>query len=150
MQSMTRWMLAGCMALAALGAAAVLDVGFPTAEAALSASQFAGSWSGTWSIPEREIFGDYDWTISDAGRIEGTLYHAVNGMSGTVTGQVGADGKLNFTGMTPNDVPSTGTSGFHFQGTAVIDGGGKLVVSATGLGESQSGRPALVAILEKI
>jgi hypothetical protein len=127
----------------------VLDVGSATAEAAPDVSPFAGSWSGSWSIPEREIFGDYDWTISDEGRIEGTLYHAVNGMSGTMTGHVGADGKLGFTGMAPNDVPSTGINGFHFQGTAVIDGDGKLVVSATGLGESQSGRPALVAVLER-
>jgi len=148
-RSMSRWALAGCMALAAMGAASVFGVGSPAAQAAPSVSEFAGSWSGTWSIPERGIFGDYDWTISDAGGIDGTLSHAVNGMTGTMRGHVGADGNLMFIGMAPNDVPDTGTNGFAFQGTAVIDGDGRLVVSATGLGESQSTRPALVAILER-
>ena len=61
-QSMTRWTLAGFMALAALGAVAVLDVGSTTAEAAPSVSPFAGSWSGTWSIEDHpEYFGTYDW-----------------------------------------------------------------------------------------
>ncbi len=38
MRSMTRWALAGCLVLAALGAVAVLDVGSPTADAAPSVS----------------------------------------------------------------------------------------------------------------
>jgi len=147
--TMSRVLLSAALALGALGTIGGFTPGVATAEAAPSVSPFAGSWSGTWSIAERGLDGAYDWTVSDAGRIEGTLYHAVNGMSGTMTGHVGADGNLDFTGMAPNDVPSTGTNGFHFQGTAVIDGDGKLVVSATGLGESQSGRPALVAILER-
>ena len=147
--TMSRVLLAGALALGTLGATSGFTPCVATAEAAPDVSPFAGSWSGTWSIPERGIFGEYDWTISDAGRIEGTLYHAVNGMSGTLTGHVGADGKLGFTGMTPNDEPSSATNGFHFQGTAEIDGDGRLVVSVIGLGESQPGRPSLVAILER-
>ena len=59
MRSMSRMAVAGCMALAALSAVAVLDVGSPTAEAAPSVSPFAGT---------------YDWdllrmTISESGRI---------------------------------------------------------------------------------
>jgi len=148
MRSMTRWTLAGCMALAAMGAVAVLDLGTPTAEAATDASPFAGSWSGTWSVPERGLTGAYDWTISDAGRIEGTVDHDQSGEGGTVVGRVHADGAINVTAFAPGDDPSSG-SGFHFGGTAMIDDDGRLVVSVIGLGESQSGRPSLVAILEK-
>jgi hypothetical protein len=146
-RSMTRWTVAGCMALAAISAAAVLDVGAATVAAAQDASPFAGSWSGTWEIAERGLTGAYDWTISDTGRIEGTVGHDQSGEGGSVVGRVHADGAVNLTAFAPGDDPSSG-SGFHFDGTAVIDDDGKLVVSVIGLGEAQSGRPALVAILE--
>jgi len=136
------------MALAAMGAVAVLDIGTSTAEAAPDVSPFAGSWSGTWTIAERGLTGTFDWTISDAGRIEGTVYHPQSGQGGAVVGRVHADGAINVTAFAPGDDPSSG-SGFHFDGTAVIDGGGRLVVSVIGLGESQPGRPSLVAILER-
>jgi len=144
MRSMTRWTVAGCMALAALSAVAVLDVGSPTAEAAPSVSPFAGSWSGTWAHVEDDVVGTYDWTISDAGRITGTLYNTTFDLSGALVGHVGADGNLMVNFMTPGDDPSI--SGFPFQGTAVIDGDGNLVASVTG---TWSGAVSLVAILER-
>ena len=146
-RSMTRWTFAGCMALAALSAVAVLGVGSATAVADPSASPFAGNWSGTWEVAERGIAGTYDWTISDSGGIEGAVSSTLG--SGGVTGHVGDDGNLQFTGYAPNDVPGSGFSGFHFQGTAEIDGDGRLVVSATGPGEGQATRPALEAVLER-
>ena len=57
MRSMTRVAVAGCMALAALSAVTVFDVGSPTAEASPSVSRFAGSWSGTWLAVEIEVVG---------------------------------------------------------------------------------------------
>jgi hypothetical protein len=136
------------MALAAMGAAAVVGVGSAAAEATPSASEFAGSWSGTWSIPERGLDGTYDWTISDAGRITGRVHHSQSGSDGDVVGNVHDDGSVSLTAFAPNDEPTHGC-GFHFQGSAVIDGDGKLVASVIGLGESQSTRPALVATLER-
>jgi len=147
-RSTTRWALVGCMALTALGAAAAVDVGFPTAHAAPSVSPFAGSWSGTWTIAERGLDGAYEWTISDAGRITGRVHRTQSGDDGDVVGHVGDDGSVDMTAFAPDDEPTHGC-GFHFQGAAVIDGDGRLVASVTGLGESQSGRPSLVAILEK-
>ena len=59
-------------------------------------------------------------------------------------GHVGADGKLMLIGIVPRRALG---NGFPFQGTAVIDGDGKLVVSVTG---TWSGRGlSLVAILER-
>ena len=128
MRSMTRWTMAGALALAATGAVTVLDVDSPTAEAAPSVSRFAGSWSGTWFHFEDGDFGTIDWTISDAGRISGTGHSIPNDFGGAIVGHVGADGDLEMVAAVPNDVPAGG-SGYPSQGTAVIDGGGKLVVS---------------------
>jgi hypothetical protein len=144
---MTGWTLAGCMALAALSAAAVLDVGFPAAEAATSVSPFAGSWSGTWSVAAVEHFGSFDWTISDEGRITGRVYGTTNGRSGAIVGHVGADGDITMIAFAPNDVPSTGFDGISWNGTALIDGNGTLVASMTrSLG---AGGILLVATLER-
>ena len=148
-RSVTRWTLAGCMALAALGAGAVLDVGSRTAEAAPNVSPFAGSWSGTWSIPETGAVGDFDWTISNSGRLDGRLTHdgRTDGDGGMV-GHVHADGDLSFVGMAPGDEHgNVWGDGYHFKGTAVIDDDGRLVVSAT-LAASPFAHP-LVAILER-
>ena len=101
-RSMTRWMLAGLMALVALGA-----VGAP-AQADPPANPFAGSWSGVWAHVDDGVVGTWDdWTISDAGRI---------------SGHVDADGKILFVGHARG-------SGFPFKGTAEIDDAGRLVVS---------------------
>jgi hypothetical protein len=145
MRSMTRWALAGFVALAALGAVAVLDVGSATAEAASNVSPFAGRWSGTWSAVEVEVNGTWDWTISDAGRLTGSVYTTTTGTGGTIVGHVDSDGNLIMIGYAPADAPSDGFNGIPFQGTAVIDGGGKLVISVTRTDKSRS----LVAILER-
>ena len=133
-RSMTRWALAGCMALAAVGAAAVLDVGAATAVAEPSASPFAGSWSGTWSVAEAGQDGTLDLTISDAGVLSGRVYHAQDGESGwgTVVGDVRADGRLNLIAFAPADNTTSHASGVPHQGTVVIDGEGKLVAVFTG------------------
>ena len=92
-------------------------------------SQFAGSWSGTWANTEDGVHGTFDWTISDAGRIDGRAYSITNDLSGAMAGHVGADGKLNMIGYVPDDEPSNQHNGFAFQGTAVIDGDGRFVAS---------------------
>ena len=133
------------MALAALSAVAVLDVGSRTAEAAPSVSPFAGSWSGTWS--HEDVVGTWpDWTISDAGRITGTFYSLTNSFGGTIEGHVRADGRLMFVGNAPSDTPSEDHGAAPLEGTAVIDGDGHLVVSVTG---TWSGAFSLVGILER-
>jgi len=146
MRSMTRKAVAGCMALAALSAVAVLDVGSVTAEAAPSVSPFAGSWSGTWGHWGEDMVGTFDWTISDAGRISGTVYYASSGRSGKVAGHVGADGDLEFVGFAPDDAPGDGLNGYPFQGTAEIDDDGKLVATLDATWPQGSG---LDVILER-
>jgi hypothetical protein len=133
------------MGLAALSAAVVLDVGTPTAEAAPNVSQFAGNWSGTWSDIGFDAHGTWDLTISDAGQIKGTVYYIERDIYGAFVGHVGADGKLNFVGFAPADVPSGKFNGLAWQGTAVIDGAGKLLVSV----DRTNGDISLVAILER-
>jgi len=126
--------------------AAVALAALSTAGAAPSVSSFAGSWSGTWSIAERGIGGTFAWTISDAGQITGRFEETTPGRGGAMVGHVGADGKLMFLGKVPSDTPGNGENGYPYQGTAAIDGDGRLVVSAAG---RDSARYSLVAILEK-
>ena len=86
-RSMTRWALTGCMALAAMGAAAALDVGVPTADAAPSVSPFAGNYVGP--VPG----SSYTFsavTISDGGRFTST-----GGSS--ISGRVSAGGSYSIT-----------------------------------------------------
>jgi hypothetical protein len=116
------------MALAALAAVAVLDVGSSTADAAPSVSPFAGSWSGTFSVtasddPEFGLVGAFDWTISDAGRITGAFSEPTFG-PGTFVGHVRDDGKLMVVMVKEG-------GGVPHEGTAAIDGDGNLVASAT-------------------
>ena len=145
-RSMTRIALAGCMALAALGAVTVLDVGSATAQAEPSVSPFAGDWSGTWSAVDVPLVGTYDWTISDAGRITGTIYGTTSGRSGAIVGHVDTDGSLVLVRYTPNDDPSSGYGSYCFEATAEIDGDGKLVALLTGRGSNTGSH---VAILER-
>jgi hypothetical protein len=119
-RSMTRWTLAGCMALAAMGAVAVLDVGFPTAQAEPSVSPFAGNWSGTW-VGDNGQDGTLDWTISDSGQLTGRVSHTQDGQSGEVRGRVRADGFIVMIAFAPSDDPLHG-NGVPLQGTAEIDG----------------------------
>jgi hypothetical protein len=137
------------MALAALGAAAVLDVGSNAAQAAPSASPFAGNWSGTWFIAANGAGGDFDWTISDVGRIDGTLTHTGRpDGDGDMVGRVSADGEIVFVGMVPDETHGNEWgNGYPFKGTAEIDEDDKLVVTVT-LAASPFANP-LVAVLER-
>ena len=92
-RSMTRWTLAGCMALAALSAVAVLDVGSSTAEAAPSVSPFAGTYVGAdpWGLRS-----SWAVTISDAGRITSS-YSYSGGAKGSISGRISDDGNYSFT-----------------------------------------------------
>jgi hypothetical protein len=75
------------MALAALSAVTVLDVGSRPAEAAPSVSPFAGTYVwGQWRVPI---------TISAGGQIASS-YSYTNG-KGSISGRVGADGSYSFT-----------------------------------------------------
>ena len=91
MRSLSRVAVAGCMALAALGAVAVLDVGSPAAEAAPSVSRFAGTYVGTdplgWS--KLSIFTPFTVTITDGGRISAVRPGYAQDK---ISGQVDADG----------------------------------------------------------
>jgi len=89
MRSMTRWTLAGCMALAALSAVTVLNVGSAPAEAAPSVSSFAGSYVGY--VPGAN--GSMPITISDGGRITGA-----SSSGATASGRVSADGSYSLMG----------------------------------------------------
>jgi hypothetical protein len=83
---MTRWTLAALMALAALGAVAVLDLGSATAEAAPSVSPFAGTYDwNSWAV-----------TISDGGRITSSNLY-IEHLKGSFSGRVSADGSYSFT-----------------------------------------------------
>ena len=147
--TMSRWVLTGALALGALAAIGGFAPVVATAVADPSASPFEGSWSGTWSVPDRGVIGTYDWTISESGRIDGTVYNSGLDNGGGVVGHVGDDGKIHFVGYAPNAEHGAGFSGFGFQGTAEIDEDGKLVISAVGLGENPATRPALDAVLER-
>ena len=142
-RTMGRWVVAGALALGALGAIAGFTPGVATAEAAPSVSPFAGSWSGEWSAVDVALVGTYDWTISDAGRITGTIDGITSGRSGTVVGHVDADGDLVLVRYTPNDDPSTGYGSYCFEAEAVIDEEGKLVALLTGRG-SNTGSHAVI------
>jgi hypothetical protein len=76
------------MAVAALSAVAVLDVGSPTAEAAPSASRFAGTYGWDW------------WpapiTIADGGQITSS-YSGNERYKGSISGRVSDDGSYSFT-----------------------------------------------------
>ena len=87
MRSMTRLTVAGCMTLAALSAVAVLDVGFPAAEAAPAVSPFAGSYVGYVPGTDQSM----PVTISDTGRI------ASPWSDPDIDGRVSADGSYSFT-----------------------------------------------------
>ena len=82
MRSMIRMAVTGCMALAALSAVAVLEVGSSTAEAAPSVSPFAGTY---------EINYSGAITISDRGRLTGGYYGTF------LSGRVSDDGSYSFT-----------------------------------------------------
>jgi hypothetical protein len=128
---MSRLVLTSALALGTLAVIGGFTPGVATAEAAPDVSPFAGSWSGTWDIAAiQDHRGTFDWTISDAGGITGTVTNTTSGDSGRVKGHVGVDGKLTFVGYAPADDPS---GSYPFLGTAVIDGDGKLAVAATGM-----------------
>ena len=145
---MTITMLRRSLTAVALAAVAAVVALAPvsSADAIGEESSFAGTWSGTWSIAERGLVGTFDWTISDAGRITGSATNTTIGKRGRVVGQIGADGSLRFVAFAPSDTPGDGPNGVPFQGTAMIDGGGTLVVSVTG---TDADGPSLVASLEK-
>jgi hypothetical protein len=98
-RSMTRWVLMGCTALAAFGAAAVLDVGSRAAEAAPSVSLFAGSYVGNDPLGWGSRIGGFSsWpvTISDGGQITSS-YSGSGRTKGSISGRVSADGSYSFT-----------------------------------------------------
>jgi hypothetical protein len=92
--SMIRWTLAGCMALAALGAAGALDVGSATAEAAPSVSPFAGTYVGA---DPRGWYPSWNVAISSGGQITSSFGSGGDFTKGTVSGQISADGTYSFT-----------------------------------------------------
>lgn len=87
MRSMARLALVGCMAVAALGATAILDVGSRTADAASSVSRFAGSYVGG----DPHVYTSWAVTVSDGGQIKGSR------SNGSFSGRVDSDGSYSFT-----------------------------------------------------
>lgn len=89
MRSMTRMALAGCMALAALGAVAVLDIGPTTADAAPGVSPFAGIYlEGSSTVPI---------TISDGGHIRSSYSDPDSPAKFSRNGLVSDDGTYSYT-----------------------------------------------------
>ena len=125
MRSMTRWTLAGCMALAALGAVAVLDVGSPTAEAAPSVSQFAGTY--VWTSYRATSSWRAPITISVEGLIA-SKYSIGGGRGGygRISGKIKADGNYSFDIFT-----SSGSEGSSYEhkstGKMALDADGNIV-----------------------
>ena len=123
-RSMSRWALAGCMALAAMGMSAVTGVGSATADAAPSASEFAGTYAwSSWPAPI---------TVSDGGRITSS-YTGFSRTTGYINGRVGADGSYSFTvSETWADVPERGkttwyTYSYKSSGVMTPDADGNIV-----------------------
>jgi hypothetical protein len=136
-RSMTRWAVAGCTALAAMGAATVLDVGARTADAAPSVSPFAGTFVG--NDPQGYRWDAWTITISDGGRISSSWPAA----KGTISGRVDDDGSYSFT-VSKSIVPipnwrGTGpklvTVKYDSAGTMALDADGNIV----GTEETNSG-----------
>jgi hypothetical protein len=92
-RSKTRWALAGFLALAALGGAAVLDIGSVTAEAASSVSPFAGNYIG--AVPGSSN-GFWAIAISDGGQITNSTSGSGRGKS-SLSGRVSSDGTYSIT-----------------------------------------------------
>ncbi len=121
-RSMTRLALAGCMALAAISAVAVLDVGSSTAEAAPSVSPFTGAyaWSGWGPV-----------AISSGGRITSS-WGSPSSAAGSISGRVSSDGSYAFTMSVsyPKD-PRNGDDGHKVTsthaGTMALDANGNIV-----------------------
>jgi len=94
MKSITksRVLLSGALALAALGVVAVLDVGSSTADAAPSASPFAGSYVGA---DPRGWYSSWPIRISNRGEITGSYTFGTS--KGGFSGGINADGSYTFT-----------------------------------------------------
>jgi hypothetical protein len=90
------------------------------------------------------LVGTYEWTISDAGRITGTIDGITSGRTGTVVGHVGDDGDLVLVRYTPNDDPSSGYGSYCFDATAVIDDDGKLVALLSGRGSNTASHSVIL------
>jgi hypothetical protein len=116
------------MALAALGAAAIFDVGSPTADAAESVSPFAGKYSGGLPFAYSKL---WTVTISDGGSISGTY---VNHTARSMTGQVSADGRYSLRAIGGSSGVPDGERGgparpvwFRYQGSMALDADGDIV-----------------------
>ena len=122
-QSMSRWALAGLLAVAAISAASVFDVGMPAADAAPSVSPFAGTYGwGGWPTPI---------TISDGGSIKSS-YSNPGGYKGSIGGRVGDDGSYSFTRTQSYFEHGARDHGWHTSsytssGTLVLDADGNIV-----------------------
>jgi hypothetical protein len=117
------------MALAALGAAAVLDVGSATAEAAASVSRFAGTYvpadpSSTWT-----------YTISDGGQITGSYLFGSYVIEGSLSGRVRDDGSYSYTQTQSSYSEGRGgqtrkvTSRTTYSGSMELDASGNIIVT---------------------
>jgi hypothetical protein len=130
------------MALAA-AAAAVFDVGAAAADP--SVSPFAGNWSGTWSALNYTEDGTLAWTVSDAGRLSGRVFHAQDGEIGwgEIRGHVRADGTFEMVAFAPADDHEHG-NGVPHQGTVELGTDSRLYLSFT---STFSGGITVVAVL---
>ena len=130
--TMSRVLLSGALALGALAAIGGFTPGVATAEAAPDASPFAGSWSGTWIGLDNGADGTLSWTVSDEGRLTGSITHTQVGDTGEIRGHIRADGLVRMVAFAPSDDPSVNGCGAALDGPAGIDGDGNLVISLTG------------------
>ena len=124
-RSMTRVALTGCMALAAFGAAAVIDVGTATAEAAPSVSPFAGTYVG--DDPRSLVWTPFTVTISDRGQVT-TARSYFN--RDKISGGVDAGGSYAVSvvvTLADSEETNLHTIKYSSYGTMALDGSGNIV-----------------------
>lgn len=96
------------------------------------ASPFAGTWSGPYVTFDGNFSGTLEWTISDAGAVEGTAYYAPWDLRSYIYAHIGDGGHIVGTGINKgiNADPGSGDARIdergHMVGTWVLreDGSG--------------------------
>jgi hypothetical protein len=136
-RAMSRWTVAGALALAAVGAIGGFTPGVATAAAAPSVSPFAGTFSG--NVPGGDFFQSI--RISDRGRVSGStstkfgddqghLYSYRNSLTGTVSdaGALSVNGTVSWGGhwVWYTYVPAGGYD-FNVTAAVALDSAGNLV-----------------------
>lgn len=66
-------------------------------------SQFAGTWSGTWTSPTLGQNGTTNLTVGTNGLVTGTMFNQQTGDTGTLTGLIRSTGQTTANGQYPGE-----------------------------------------------